>query len=329
MDSMYAATGESARVPGEAYLRPFASGAHTDTIRATRERGEFGRPSVADGTEATVEERIRHYILDGSNADLRRLLSISQLTAETARAAFRRIGIQDGWNVIDCGCGPIGALAVLAEVVGPTGRVVGVDLSEPAVQRARAVAAELQLDQVEVMVGDIGEFDAATLGGPFDLAFSRLFLMHQADLAHVLTRIAGLLRPGGWLITQEPLSSPPPRSHPHMDGVEAFWALLYKVMESSGARPRAVDDLPRTARAVGFEVVQANGFFLPLDPELGFEIHAATLAAGKERALKAGAATEEEIDETVRALRAAKNGDYEWVSSPFFLDLALRKTAPQ
>lgn len=283
---------------------------------------------MADAPEATVEERIRHYILDGSNADLRRLLSISQVTAETARAAFHRIGIQDGWNVIDCGCGPIGGLPVLAEMVGPTGRVVGVDFSEPTVQRARAVAAELQLDNVEVMVGDIHKLDAATLGGPFDLAFSRLFLMHQADLARALTRISDLLRPAGWLITQEALRSPAPRSHPHLDGLEAYWALLYRVMESSGARPRAIDDLPRTARAVGFEVVHANGFFLPRGPELGFELHAATLAAGKERALKSGAATEQEIDEAVRALRAAKNGGYEWVSSPFFLDLALRKTAP-
>jgi len=170
---------------------------------------------VADAPEATVEERIRHYILDGSNADLRRLLSISQVTAETARAAFHRIGIQDGWNVIDCGCGPIGGLPVLAEMVGPTGRVVGVDFSEPTVQRARAVAAELQLDNVEVMVGDIHKLDAATLGGPFDLAFSRLFLMHQADLARALTRISDLLRPAGWLITQEALRSPAPRSHPN------------------------------------------------------------------------------------------------------------------
>jgi ubiquinone/menaquinone biosynthesis C-methylase UbiE len=289
-------------------------------------RSSFGGKSEeASVAEAIVEERIRRYILEGSNEDLRRLLSISQVAAETARAALRRVGIREGWNVIDCGCGPIGALAVMAEMVGPAGRVVGVDFSEPMVQRARAVAAELQLDNVEVIAGDIHELDAATLGGPFDLAFTRLFLMHQADLAHALTRIAGLLRPGGWLITQEPLRSPPPRSHPHLDALAAYWALIYRVMESIGAQAGAIDDLPRIARAAGFEVVEANGFFLPLEPEVGFEIHVATLAGAKERAIKSGVATEQEIDEVVQNLRAAKSGGYEWVSSPFFLDLALRK----
>ena len=53
-------------------------------------------------------ERVSRYILDGSDPDLRRLLSGAELGAENARTAFRRVGVQPGWNVIDCGCGPIG-----------------------------------------------------------------------------------------------------------------------------------------------------------------------------------------------------------------------------
>ena len=57
--------------------------------------------------------------------------------------------MQEGWHVIDCGCGPIGGLAVMAEMAGPAGRVVGVDFSEPAIERARSVVAALQLGNVE------------------------------------------------------------------------------------------------------------------------------------------------------------------------------------
>lgn len=59
-----------------------------------------------------ISERVNRYILDGSDADLRRLLGISQISGEMARSAFRRVGIQEGWKAIDCGCGPIGGLAV-------------------------------------------------------------------------------------------------------------------------------------------------------------------------------------------------------------------------
>jgi SAM-dependent methyltransferase len=160
----------------------------------------------------TIPERTRRYLLDSSDEDLQRLLNIAELSAEPTRAAFRKIGIKPGWRVIDCGCGPLGALAVMAEMVGPEGQVVGIDFSEPAVQRARSISSALGLDNVEVRVGDVHDIDGQALGSAFDLAYTRLFLMHQRDPAQTMKRIAALLRPGGWIVAHEPLRSPPPRS---------------------------------------------------------------------------------------------------------------------
>jgi SAM-dependent methyltransferase len=145
--------------------------------------------------DATADQ-VRRYILDGSDDDLRRLLSLSESFAEHARRALRRVGVGPGWTVIDCGCGPIGGLAILAEMVGPAGRVVGVDFSEPTIQHARSVMAALGLENVELVAGDIHELDAKTLGGPFDLAFTRAFLMHQADPVRTLSPDRGPRAPG-------------------------------------------------------------------------------------------------------------------------------------
>ena len=273
-----------------------------------------------------VAERVRRYIFDGTDQDLRRLLSISELSAEMARAAFRRVGLQAGRHAIDCGCGPIGGLAVMAEMAGPAGRIVGVDFNEAAVQRARTVVSALELGNVEVIAGDLHEVDPATLGGPFDLAYTRLFLMHQADPVRTLRRIAGLLRPGGWLVAHEALRSPPPRSHPHLEALSGYWDLVYEVLDRAGVPPGAVEDLPRSARQAGLEVAGTNGCFLTMDPAVGFEVHAASLAAVRERATRLGIAAGR-IDDLVRHIRAAKGGGYEWVSSGFVLDLTLRKPA--
>ena len=173
-----------------------------------------------------------------------------------ARSAFRRVGMQEGWHVIDFGCGPIGGLAVMAEMAGPAGRVVGVDFSEPAIRRARSVVAALQLRNVELFAGDIHELDAAAVGGPFDLAYTRFFLMHQPDPVRTLTQIARLLRPGGWVVAQEALCSPSPRSHPHLDALGAYWDLAYQVLERAGGVPQGgVDGLAGSAHAAGLDVV--------------------------------------------------------------------------
>ena len=273
--------------------------------------------------DATMDQ-VRRYILDGSDDDLRRLLSLSESFAEHARRALRRVGVGPGWTVIDCGCGPIGGLAILAEMVGPAGRVVGVDFSEPTIQRARSVMAALGLENVDLVAGDIHDLDATTLGGPFDLAFTRAFLMHQADPVRTLGRIAGLVRPGGWIVAHEPFASPPPRSLPHLGALETYWGLLHEVMERAGVPRGTVERLPRAAREAGLEIAEADGFFATQDPEIGFEIHAGSLAAARERAIEAGIAAEM-IDDLVAILRAAKAGGYEWVTSPFLLDLVLRK----
>ena len=198
-----------------------------------------------------IAERVRRYILDGSDEDLRRLLGVAETTREIARSAFRKVGMQEGWHAIDCGCGPVGGLAVMAEMVGPAGRVVGVDFSEAAIQRARSVVAALGLSNVDLFAGDIHELDAAAVGGPFDLAYTRFFLMHQPDPVRTLSRIARLLRPGGWVVAQEALRSPPPRSHPHLDALGAYWDLVYDLLERAGGVPAPRRRWPRGLGACG------------------------------------------------------------------------------
>lgn len=272
------------------------------------------------GVSEAVTERVSRYILDGSDPDLRRLLHIAEIGAESARTAFGRLGIQPGWNAIDCGCGPIGGLTVLAEMVGPAGRVVGVDISPATVQRAQAAVAALDLRNVEAVAGDLHKLDAAVLGGPFDLAFSRFFLMHQHDPVRTLRHIAGLVRPGGWIVAHEPLSSPAPVAHPQLDALTGYWDLFHEVLHRAGVPAGAVENLPLYAREAGLEVVALRGGFTIGD---GFDLHAATLTAARERAVHLGIEAER-IDDLVRQIQAA-GATREWVSSAFVLDLTLRR----
>jgi hypothetical protein len=148
--------------------------------------------------------------------------------------------------------------------------------------------------------------------------------MHQADPVRTLRHIADLLRPGGWPVAQEPLPSPPPRSHPQLEALTGYWDLIDEVLHRAGVG--AVEDLPRSARQAGLEVTAMRGYFAAGDPELWLELWAATLAAVRERGIQLGIAAER-IDGMVRDLRAASGGGYEWATSAFMLELALRKPA--
>ena len=270
-------------------------------------------------------DRVQRYLLDGSDEDLKRLIGLAEAHGEMARTALRRSGIAPGWNVIECGCGPVGALVQMSELVGDAGRVTGVDLNPAAVERARSVAAALGLGNVRAFAADVHDLEAGNAGGPFDLAYTRLVLVHQPDPGRTLRQIAGLVKPGGWVIAQEPLAMPLPRSFPDFDAVGAAWGLMADLVERSGAPSQVAEQLPQWAAAAGLEVVRMDGSFSFGPPAAYFGLYSSALTAMRERAVGAGLTTGQDIDAIVASLAAAQPAAYEWVTSPAYLDLTLRK----
>jgi SAM-dependent methyltransferase len=275
----------------------------------------------------SLGERVKRYILTGDDEDLKRLLVISDVMRESARTALGRSGVGAGASVIECGCGPVGALPVLSELVGPGGRVVGIDMNSAAVERARSVVDALGLDNVRLVVGNVNDLDLTALGGPFDLVFTRLFLVHQPDLTATLRQIAGILTPGGTIVAQEPLRDPPPFALPHLDALAPSWHLVADLVQANGVPTDIVPYLPQAAAAAGLGVERVDGsFVIDRRPERTLRIYSTTLAAARPGAIAAGLADAAEIDGLIAALEAAMGDAIEWVSSPFFTDVIMHKT---
>lgn len=135
--------------------------------------------------------------------------------ASDAAALERLLAFADvppGSSVLDAGCGP----GLVAEAFLRAGhRVLGVDLSEEMVARARARCAGY---------GNRARFERQSLhdalDGPFDAAVSRLVLHHLLDPAAFVRRQAELLRPGGVLLVADILADPDPARRRWQDEVE-------------------------------------------------------------------------------------------------------------
>ena len=116
--------------------------------------------------------------------------------------ALDRLGLREGWCCVDVGAGGGDVSVALAEVVGRTGRVYAVD-RDP---RARDAVAEAAAAHSQVIaITQAGE--ELLLPEPVDLAFCRFLLMHVVDPLPVLRRMGEAVRPGGWVVAQEPITS--------------------------------------------------------------------------------------------------------------------------
>ena len=111
-------------------------------------------------------------------------------------AVVEALAPQPGERVLDVGCGFGATTAAVAKAVGPSGRVVGIDISAPMIERARARLAQSAngTAPVELVVGDAQTDD---LRGPHDAVVSRFGMMFFADTPAAIAHISGAVRPGG------------------------------------------------------------------------------------------------------------------------------------
>ncbi len=108
--------------------------------------------------------------------------------------AMDRLGLERGDAVLDVGCGPGVNFDRLRELVGPEGRVVGVDYSPGMVESARKRVADRGWENVAVV-----RADAASVGldsESFDGAIASLSMGVMPDARATAEHVHALLRPG-------------------------------------------------------------------------------------------------------------------------------------
>jgi len=187
------------------------------------------------------------YILGHAAEELARLARQAKLIDPMTRRSFEAAGIAPGMRVLDVGSGA-GHVAILAaNLVGPSGQVVGVDRSPVAWKTARSRTEALGLRNVSFLEGDPSEM---TFDQKFDAVVGRYILMFQPDPAAMLRALVRHVRPNGIVVFHEP----------DWDGVQSH--------------PKV--DLYNDACRWIDETIGKNG----VDGHMGAKLHATFLAAG-------------------------------------------------
>lgn len=140
------------------------------------------------------------YVLATGGAAANRLRILHNVYGPGARELLTRAGIKPGMRVVDLGCGTGMVTQLLAELVGPTGEVVGVDYSGAQVEQARALlpAAFTNVRFIQASATDTGLPRES-----FDLVYCRFLLIHLADPQSALSEMRDLLKSGGIIACED------------------------------------------------------------------------------------------------------------------------------
>ena len=189
------------------------------------------------------------YIHARDAGEYQRLRDQASMWQSATEAVLDKVGLGQGMSALDVGAGPGAVMRLMADRVGPQGRVTGIEIDDKLGTQALADlrvggGAEFELIQANVL-----ELDKLP-GSPFDLTYCRLFLMHMQDPVAVLEKMTRWTRPGGVVAAQEfdfgAIAIEPP-----CPAMAEFNRVFEGVFRGHGRNLRAGRQLPAQFEAAG------------------------------------------------------------------------------
>ena len=269
------------------------------------------------------------YLMGRGEAETRRLISQSKLYGRFTRRLLEDAGVEKGMKVLDVGTGAGDLALMAAEMVGPTGSVLGVDQDPQVLEAASARAEAARLDNIRFHAGD---FHRAVPGdGLFDAVVGRLVLLYAPDPAEALRGLVNHLNPEGIAAFGEfNFVAESALAHPPSPLWETMWDWMRAVIRKGGLDPATGYNLRRTFLHAGLPEPEMN-LCSPVGggPDWpGYDYAAESVRSMLPLIVKLGIATEGEveIDTLAGRLRAETVAADGVVKAPDLLGAWARKT---
>ncbi len=228
-----------------------------------------------------------------------------------------RLGVAPGGRCLEIGAGGGSIACWMAAQVGPTGRVLGVDLDTRWFQHDGSPQLEVRpLDLVEEAIPD----------GPWDLIHERLVLLHIPRRLEVLDRLVAALAPGGWIVVEDFDTAEvrtTDRDGPNHEFVSRMLRQFNTLLARGGAANSFAANAFRHLRDRGLVDVRANGH---VTIETGGSDYSQVIAANTRQVWDAFVAQGVRPDELDRYLELLDDPDT-IIGSPVLITVCGRRPA--
>jgi ubiquinone/menaquinone biosynthesis C-methylase UbiE len=150
-------------------------------------------PAIRNATEA--------YVLGNSIHEQERLKIQAKYLQQWSEQFLVSAGLEPGMRVLDLGCGMGDVSLLVAKLVGPSGRVTGIDRDRVVIEKARERIRDEGSDtQIEFLHTELFSFHADR---SFDAVVGRYVLLYQPDPVAAIRHAAEQVRPEGIIVFHE------------------------------------------------------------------------------------------------------------------------------
>ena len=205
------------------------------------------------------------YVHARNGGEYQRLRDQAMMWQRATEEVLDRIGLAPGMSCLDVGSGPGAVMRLMADRVGPQGRVTGIEIDGALGAQALADLRAQGGTSFEIIAANMLELDQVP-GAPFDLTFCRLFLMHMQEPVAALEKMLYWTKPGGTVVAQE-FDFGAIAVEPLCPAMAEFNRVFEGVFRGHGRNLRAGRQLPAQFEAAGLGLpdgTNAEAKFLPL-----------------------------------------------------------------
>jgi ubiquinone/menaquinone biosynthesis C-methylase UbiE len=165
-------------------------------------RSRLPPATIARMTAITREISADGYVLGRDEREYERLRMQARAFEPATGRLLDAVGLGRGASCLDAGCGPGETMRLMAQRVGPRGRVIGIDIDDWLGRQTVKVLHAAGHRQCAFERVDVAGEEPIP-GAPFDLVYARLLLLHLPDPLPALRRLWDAVAPGGHLLVQD------------------------------------------------------------------------------------------------------------------------------
>jgi ubiquinone/menaquinone biosynthesis C-methylase UbiE len=204
------------------------------------------------------------YALARTPQEYERLRAQSRAWEAATSRLLDQVGLASGASCLDAGCGPGETMRLMAQRVGPTGRVTGIDVDVPLGAQALMMLQNAGHHQCRFAPVDVTA-DGPIPDAPFDLVYARLLLYHLPERVTVLRRLWDAVAPGGHLLIQD-YDIRGVSVLPTLDSLEELRRVIFEAFSASGCDVQIGARLPELFAQAGIGAPDGSDVSGRLEP---------------------------------------------------------------
>ncbi len=174
------------------------------------------------------------YVLGSTNQEVKRLDIQSAIFEKETLQTLKHAGIKTDMRCLDLGCGTGNTSLLIADLVGKSGKVYGLDVNRYNINICKRKAAGKDVNNIQFVVGDV--YNTKFENSSFDFVFSRFLFQHLPDPQKALKEMLRLTCKGGIIVVEE-LDHGSWLSYPHDPNLEKLRGAYVKLLQLTGSDP--------------------------------------------------------------------------------------------